>query len=492
MAARTQIFCASGPSAVVTMVAAVEAGRLPDAERRMLLVCDDSPVPEAAPAWDEVPGFGRLRARFDAVLSWNETVRPFHPAAWTPPRGGRAAPGAARPAAVGARRRPGGAGARSPDVPPALAVARVFTGAPLHVCVGGPADYGPTRGKLDPLIGTRVRQVLHLNLVPGLEPLLLGEFGVPARVVPADAYRAVAGEVAPAAVVPEGAALVVGRAWPRSAPVRRAGEDALHGGRCCGRRPGAVTAGWCSHRTPRPGRGTAARCGRRRSGWGWTSPSWTPRPRRAAAPGVPPGPGRRLLVGRAVHGVGAVRPPGGPGRHGTPAGPAHAVRPPAPGGAGAGGGGTAGGGARGRLDGARGGRGGHVARWEGADGCGAGRWGRAVGHGGGDGDTPARARHGDGNAPPDARGGAGQAPVRAELGELLAALSFTMRPRVHPALRGVAERYLGARARDRRWFPRGRLTALGLPGVCRRGWRSCRAPGPPGGWCGGCGRCGRP
>ncbi|MDU0302018.1 hypothetical protein NUG23_16720, partial [Streptomyces sp. PAL114] len=84
MAARTQIFCASGPSAVVTMVAAVEAGRLPDAERRVLLVCDDSPVPEAAPMWDEVPGFGRLRARFDAVQSWNETVRPFHPAAWTP------------------------------------------------------------------------------------------------------------------------------------------------------------------------------------------------------------------------------------------------------------------------------------------------------------------------------------------------------------------------------------------------------------------------
>ncbi|MDU0304064.1 hypothetical protein NUG23_27360, partial [Streptomyces sp. PAL114] len=85
------------------------------------------------------------------------------------------------------------------------------------------------------------------------------------------------------------------------------------------------------------------------------------------------------------------------------------------------------------------------------------------------GEAPSRARHGDGNAPPDARDGDAHVPVRDEPGDLLAALSFAMRPRVHPALRGVAERYLGARARDRRWFPRGRLTALGLPGGVPKG-----------------------
>lgn len=51
-----------------------------------------------------------------------------------------------------------------------------------------------------------------------------------------------------------------------------------------------------------------------------------------------------------------------------------------------------------------------------------------------------------------------------DLPGLLSALAFTMRPQVHPSLRADAERYLTAGAWDRRWFPRGRLTALGLPG----------------------------
>ncbi|MGM7446776.1 hypothetical protein ACPW7O_36140, partial [Streptomyces tunisiensis] len=200
-------------------------GLLPEAVRRVLLVCDDAPVPEAAPPWDEVPGFARLRARFDAVLSWNEAIRPFHPAAWTPRTEDV-------PLLERHLRRSWGLGEDrvelvlgAPDTPPAQAVARVFTGAPLHVCAGGPADYGPTRGKLDPLIGTRVRQVLHPDLIPGLAPSLLAEFGTPTRVIPADTFRAVTGEVASAVTgVPEGAALVVGER-----PSDTAGEeDALH------------------------------------------------------------------------------------------------------------------------------------------------------------------------------------------------------------------------------------------------------------------------
>ncbi len=188
-------------------------------------MCDDAPVPEAAPPWDEVPGFARLRARFDAVLSWNEAIRPFHPAAWTPRTEDV-------PLLERHFRKLWGLGdgrvelvLGAPDTAPAQSVARVFTGAPLHVYTAGPTGYGPTRGKLDPLIGTRVRQVLHLDLVPGLTPLLLGEFGAPARAIPADAFRAVAEEVASAVTgVPEGAALVVGER-----PSDRAGaEDAPH------------------------------------------------------------------------------------------------------------------------------------------------------------------------------------------------------------------------------------------------------------------------
>ncbi|MEQ8146933.1 polysialyltransferase family glycosyltransferase [Streptomyces sp. OP7] len=453
MAARTQVFCASGPSAVVTMVAAAEAGRLPDAERRVLLVCDDSPVPEAAPAWEEVPGFGRLRARFDAVLSWNETVRPFHPAAWTP----RAED---VPLLERHVRRLWGLGddrvelvLGPPDVPPALAVARVFTGAPLHVCADGPADYGPTRGKLDPLIGTRVRQVLHLDLVPGLTPLLLGEFGVPARAVPADAYRAVAGEVAPAvAGVPEGAALVVGEslaALGAGAEGVRDGEDALHGAMlraAAGRGHRRVV--FVPHPAAGAGPGGAPRAEAERLGVDLTVLD-SPVPAELLLPASRPAlvvgcSSAALFTASALYGLPVARvgtdrllarltPYDHPHRVALVlaeavlpgAGPEDGPRVP---GAGAG---DASAGGKAPTDGERGGGG-----------------------------VPSAGGRADGD---------GRVPARDELGDLLAALSFTMRPRVHPALRSVAERYLGARARDRRWFPRGRLTALGLPGGVPKG-----------------------
>lgn len=148
--ARTRIYCATSPSAVVLMAAAVEAGLVPGTGRRMLLVCDDAPVPEAAPPWDEVPGFARLRARFDAVLSWNEAIRPFHPAAWTP----RAEDVPLLERHLRRLWRLGDDRVElvlgAPDTPPAQALARVFTGAPLHVCAGGPHGLRTHAGEAGP------------------------------------------------------------------------------------------------------------------------------------------------------------------------------------------------------------------------------------------------------------------------------------------------------------------------------------------------------
>jgi hypothetical protein len=56
-------------------------------------------------------------------------------------------------------------------------------------------SYGPTRDKLDPLVGTRVGRLLHLDLVPGLKPLLLTEFGVEPEIVPTDAFSTVLAEL---------------------------------------------------------------------------------------------------------------------------------------------------------------------------------------------------------------------------------------------------------------------------------------------------------
>ncbi|MFJ4711021.1 polysialyltransferase family glycosyltransferase [Streptomyces sp. NPDC088785] len=211
----TQIFCASTLYGAATLAAAVEAGRFSEPDRRVLLVFNNAAVPETTPGVHEMPGFAALRRHFDEVLSFNDAISPLHPAAWSP---------------------------RQDDIPllerylrtlwrlgddrvelvleslqvnPALAFASLFTGAPIHAYADGLMSYGPTRNKIDPLIGTRVRRLLHLDLVPGLRPVLLGEFDVPPEIVPAENFLKVLGALAGASgevpAVPEGAALLLGQ-----------------------------------------------------------------------------------------------------------------------------------------------------------------------------------------------------------------------------------------------------------------------------------------
>lgn len=228
--ARTQLFLASTLYGVATLAAALDAGSLPSADRRVLVVSDNSAVPETHQRLDRSPGFRPLRDRFDDVVSWNDAILPMHPSRWTP---------------------------RHDDVPmwerhfrmlwrlgeddldlvvesiqvaPALAVAQVFLDAPISVYADGLMSYGPTRNKLGLLVDTRIDRLLHLDLVPGLEPMLLTEHGVPSQVVPTAEFVKVLAEVAEASTdgtgagaedaagtgagledVPQGAALLLGQ-----------------------------------------------------------------------------------------------------------------------------------------------------------------------------------------------------------------------------------------------------------------------------------------
>ncbi|MFJ4687644.1 alpha-2,8-polysialyltransferase family protein [Streptomyces sp. NPDC088789] len=184
----TQIFCVSTLYGTATLVAAIESGLFSEPDRRMLLVFNNSATPETTPGVDRMPGFEALRDHFDEVVSFNDAIRPFHPGAWSP---------------------------RADDMPllerylrmlwdlesddvelvmeslqvnPSLSLAQIFTGAPVHAYADGLMSYGPTRNKIDPLVGTRVVRLLHLDLVPGLKPMLLTEFDVPAQTVPTRAF----------------------------------------------------------------------------------------------------------------------------------------------------------------------------------------------------------------------------------------------------------------------------------------------------------------
>lgn len=196
---RTQLFLASTLYGAATLAAALDAGCFPDADRRLLLVSNNAAVPETTTPLDRMPGFDRLRGRFDRVLSWNETIRPHHPGGWSPRQDdvplwerqlrmlwGLGAPGADHLQLV----------LESIQVSPAQALAQLFPDAPIDVYADGLMSYGPTRVRLDPLVGGRVRRLLHPDLLPGLTPLLLTEFEVPAQIIPSDACTAVFDDLA--------------------------------------------------------------------------------------------------------------------------------------------------------------------------------------------------------------------------------------------------------------------------------------------------------
>ncbi|MGW0832997.1 alpha-2,8-polysialyltransferase family protein [Streptomyces prunicolor] len=211
----TQIFLASTLYGTATLAAALDSDCFRPADRRILLVCNNAATPETTPGLDEAPGFERLRERFDDVLSWNETISPFHPGGWSP-----------RLDDVPMWERhlrllwnlgddPVELAVESIQVNPALGVSQIFTGAPVTVYADGLMSYGPTRNKIDPLVGTRVDRLLHLDLVPGLTPLLLTEFGVEPELVPTDAFVKVLSELGDTAeelpALPDEPALLLGQ-----------------------------------------------------------------------------------------------------------------------------------------------------------------------------------------------------------------------------------------------------------------------------------------
>ncbi|GGK30644.1 hypothetical protein GCM10011583_73080 [Streptomyces camponoticapitis] len=195
----TRVFYASTLYGAATLSAAVDAGLFPAVDRTVLVVSNNAGTPELTPAVDEMPGFQRLRHRFDDILSWNETIAPFHPGGWVPREDDL-------PIWERHLRLAWGLGddtvelvLESIQVSPALTLAEIFTAARIEVYADGLMSYGPTRNRLDLQVGARIRRLLHLDLVPGLVPLLLTEFGVPAETVPTPDFLRVLDQLADAA-----------------------------------------------------------------------------------------------------------------------------------------------------------------------------------------------------------------------------------------------------------------------------------------------------
>ncbi|WP_328905447.1 alpha-2,8-polysialyltransferase family protein [Streptomyces sp. NBC_00234] len=198
MPTRTQIFQVSTLYGAATLAAALDAGQFgpPSDSRRILLLCNNAAVPEATPGPDALCGYDRIAARFDSVISWNEAISPYHPNGWGPRAEETVLWQRAFRLAWGLGDGPVELALESIQVNPARALAAIFSESALHVYADGLMSYGPTRNKLPLSLGCRIRRVLHLDLVPGLRPMLLSEFDVEPELVPADAMRKVLGEIA--------------------------------------------------------------------------------------------------------------------------------------------------------------------------------------------------------------------------------------------------------------------------------------------------------
>lgn len=191
----TQVFVASTVYAVATLAAAIDDGAFGPARQRLLVLSNNAQVPETATPLTEMAGFEQLARRFDRVVSYNEAIAPMHPSAWGP---------------------------RASDTPiweryfrnlwaleddhvrlvvetihawPAIAICHIFCDAAITVYSDGLMSYGPTRKGLPQLVGTRVERLLHLDLVPGLRPVLLSEWEVQPEVINTEAFLKVLGEM---------------------------------------------------------------------------------------------------------------------------------------------------------------------------------------------------------------------------------------------------------------------------------------------------------
>ena len=209
-----QIVLATTAFGLATVTAAYESGTLHRCERRVLVVACTTAMPEATRPMSAVAGVPDLMDRFDAVFDYNAYIAPQHPSTWHPRR-------ADLPLWERHFRQLWGLGdddlhlvVESIQVNPAQALCRIFGDARIDVYADGLMSYGPTRTLLPDIIACRIERLLHLDLVPGLTPLLLNEHGVPSTAISTESFRTVSKTMIAtraAGVTNERVALIVGQ-----------------------------------------------------------------------------------------------------------------------------------------------------------------------------------------------------------------------------------------------------------------------------------------
>ncbi|MFI1357126.1 polysialyltransferase family glycosyltransferase [Streptomyces sp. NPDC020898] len=192
-----QIFFSATQYAAATVTAAIRAGLFGPREehRRILVVSNTAAIPEVGTPLDRMSGFEKLRPEFDEVRSWNEFISPHHPAGWSPRAQDAIMWEKAVRLAWNLGDEPVEIACESIQANPSRAVAEIFADSPIHVYADGLMSYGPTRNRIPHGMSSRIARVLHLDLIPGLRPLLLAEYGVEPVPIPNEPIVGVLNEI---------------------------------------------------------------------------------------------------------------------------------------------------------------------------------------------------------------------------------------------------------------------------------------------------------
>ncbi|MDP3949303.1 polysialyltransferase family glycosyltransferase [Microbacterium sp.] len=197
----TQLFVLHSAYGLTTASAALDEGLIEAGEERVLVPVNSARIPETSLAIHEQPNLRSLCARFDRIEPLDEILSPLHPSSWHPVA-------ADLPILKRLLSRAWNLDddlelfVQSPQVAPARTLLTLFPNARITIIGDGLMTYSPMRVKLPRTVVERVGRVVYADVVPGVEPLVLGAAdggkGAQRMPVPPAAFRKVLQETAAA------------------------------------------------------------------------------------------------------------------------------------------------------------------------------------------------------------------------------------------------------------------------------------------------------
>ncbi|GAA4282942.1 alpha-2,8-polysialyltransferase family protein [Brevibacterium daeguense] len=184
-----QVFVVSSHLQLMNLCAAIDEGLIVEADERILVASDNRVINEVGPSFAESDMVRPLLLNFDRMISLNEWIWPYHPNQWGPSNYDQPVISHLVEVAWGLEGHHLQLFVESLQGHPAIALAKILHRADIFVHSDGLMSYGPTRSVIAPMISQRIMGLLYMDLVPGVDPVLLSEKDVPLLKVSPAALR---------------------------------------------------------------------------------------------------------------------------------------------------------------------------------------------------------------------------------------------------------------------------------------------------------------